>query len=475
MDKLTRTVTIMVAIIIAVSAVLLAFFLTRSNEQKVESSSSVDTDEKATLVSPSIEHVQSMKITNQYGTYTIVPFGDVHGDADTYYTIEGMDINQLDVYAIQNIVKYGCNPVSTNNIGNVENLSEYGLDNPIATISIMYEDGEIYDYYIGNAVNGKNNKYYMCAKDSSNVYVIMIESGMLGSRDDLLNKTIFSISQYDYVNKNDYNAAENGFSSISIMNPNLTKELVYEKVSGKTYSLSDYQTIKPNDTTLDQMKTCLESLKADEVITASANQEQLEQYGLKEPDSHISFVVNQQSYQLLIGNKTDDNMYYVKKADSDVIYKINSDKISVFTDATLFSLTNPRIYATDETDFSDFEIDYKNHISHISLEREEDEYKSTENKTYYQYYPVLNGTQMDSQQYESFLSAIQNTVLEQATNLTAEGEPALKITVKHFDTDRIDTISFYETDGNILVVTEDMIRGTIGIASFDSLIGSMPI
>ena len=78
MDKLTRTVTIMVAIIIAVSAVLLAFFLTRSNEQKVESSSSVDTDEKATLVSPSIEHVQSMKITNQYGTYTIVPVSYTH-------------------------------------------------------------------------------------------------------------------------------------------------------------------------------------------------------------------------------------------------------------------------------------------------------------------------------------------------------------------------------------------------------------
>ena len=76
MDKLTRTVTIMIAIVIAVSAVLLAFFLTRSNEQKAESSSSVDTDEKATLVSPSIEHVQSMTITNQYGTYTIVPFGD---------------------------------------------------------------------------------------------------------------------------------------------------------------------------------------------------------------------------------------------------------------------------------------------------------------------------------------------------------------------------------------------------------------
>ena len=40
----------------------------------------------------------------------------------------------------------------------------------------------------------------------------------------------------------------------------------------------------------------------------------------------------------------DDNMYYVKKADSDIIYKINSDKISVFTDATLFSLTNPTIF-----------------------------------------------------------------------------------------------------------------------------------
>ena len=68
MDKLTRTVTIMIAIVIAVSAVLLVFFITCSYDQKVESSSSVDTDEKATLVSPSIEHVQTMTITNQYGT-----------------------------------------------------------------------------------------------------------------------------------------------------------------------------------------------------------------------------------------------------------------------------------------------------------------------------------------------------------------------------------------------------------------------
>ena len=148
----------------------------------------------------------------------------------------------------------------------------------------MYEGGEIYDYYIGNAVNGKSNKYYMCAKDSSNVYVIMIESGMLGATDHLLNKTIFSISQYDYVNKNDYNAAENGFSRIdTVMNSHLTQAFVYEKVRGKTYRLPDYETIKPNDTTLDNIKSSLESLNADEVVAASANQEQLRQYGLKEP------------------------------------------------------------------------------------------------------------------------------------------------------------------------------------------------
>ena len=298
---------------------------------------------------------------------------------------------------------------------------------------------------------------------------------MLGTTDNLLNKTIFSISQYDYVNKNDYNAAENGFSRITVMNPNLTQAFVYEKVSGKTYRLPDYETIKPNDTTLDNIKSSLESLNADEVVAASANQEQLEQYGLREPASYISFVVNEQPYQLLIGNKTNDNMYYVKKADSDIIYKINSDKISVFTDATLFSLTNPTIYATDETDFSSFEIDYKGRISNILLEREKDEYKSTENKAYYQYYPVLNGVQMDNQEYESFLSAIQNTALEQATNLTVEGEPVLKIAVKHFDNDRIDTISFYETDGNVLVVTGDIVRGTIGTSSFETLIESMPV
>ena len=65
--------------------------------------------------------------------------------------------------------------------------------------------------------------------------------------------------------------------------------------------------------------------------------------------------------------------------------------------------------------------------------------------------------------------------MEQATNLTVEGEPVLKITVKHFDTDRIDTISFYETDGNVLVVTGDIVRGTIGTSSFETLIESMPV
>lgn len=475
MSKLTRTVTIIIAIIIAVSAILLAFFLTRSNNQKSESSTPVDTDEKATLISTNIEHVQSMKVTNQYGSYTIVPFGDMHDDGDIYYTVEGMDINMLDMYAVQNIVKYGCNPVSTNNIGNVENLSEYGLDTPIATVSVIYEDGEIYDYYIGNAVNEKNNKYYMCAKDSFNVYIIMIEPDMLGTTDNLLNKTIFSISQYDYIDKNDYDAAQNGFSSITVMNPNLRKEFVYEKVSGKTYCLPDYATIKPNDTTLDNIKKSLESLKANEVVVASANEGQLEQYGLKDPASYISFIVNKQSYQLLIGNKTDDNMYYVKKSDSDIIYKINSDQISAFADATLFSLTNPTIYATDETDFSSFEIEYQGQSSEISLEREEDEYKSTESKKYYHYHPFMNETQMDEQKYESFLSSIQNIKLEQATNLTVGGDPTLRITVKHFDTDRIDTMSFYEKDGRVLVVTGDTIRGTISTATFQSFIKNMPV
>ena len=189
MDKLTRIVTIIVAIIIAVSAVLFAFFLTSSNDKSAASSVSVDTDEKVTLISPSMEHVKSMKVTNQYGVYTIVPFGNGHDYGDTYYTIEGMDINMLDIYTVQNIVKYGCNPVSTSNIGNVENLSEYGLDVPIAAVSVVYEDGEAYDYYIGNAVNEKREKYYMCAKGSSNVYVIMIEPDMLGATSNLLNKT----------------------------------------------------------------------------------------------------------------------------------------------------------------------------------------------------------------------------------------------------------------------------------------------
>ena len=195
---------------------------------------------------------------------------------------------------------------------------------------------------------------------------------------------------------------------------------------------------------------------------------------MKEPASYISFVVNQQAYELLIGNKMDD-MYYVKKADTDIVYKVSSDKISAFADASFFSLTNSGVYATDETDFSSFEIEYGGQSATITLEREEDQNKSTESKKYYLYKPFLNNAEMDEQKYTSFLSAIQSIAVEQNTDLTTEGEPTLKITIKHFDTDRIDTISFYENNENVLVMTEDTVRGMISPETFQSFIEKVPL
>ena len=60
------------------------------------------------------------------------------------------------------------------------------------------------------------------------------------------------------------------------------------------------------------------------------------------------------------------------------------------------------------------------------------------------------GSSMQETMVETFL-----TMLDLSLIHISKGEPVLKITIKHFDTDRIDTISFYETDGNILVVTGD--------------------
>lgn len=468
MDRMTRNVTIIIAVVIAVGAVFLAFFLTQSKAQKDTVSAPIDIEEKVTLVSNNVEHVKSMKVTNLHGEYTIVPFGEEDEDIGFVYTVEGMDIRTLDTYAVNNIVKYGCNPVSTNNIGNVENLSEYGLDNPIAKVSINFEDGQTYDYNIGKAADEKQDKYYMCAKDSSNVYIIMVKPDMLGTSANLLNKTIFSISQFEYVNKNDYEAAENGFSKIAIANTSLPKQIVFEKVNSKVYNISDYIALNPNYTVLDIIKGNLENLKADEVVAAATTKEQLTQYGLQNPIASITFVVNNQTYQLLVGNE-DNGMRYVKKADSDTIYKVNSDKVNDFANATLFTLTDPAIYATDETDFSSIEIKSGEKINTITLEREEDENKSTESKKYFKYIPSLNGNPMEQKIYDALISAIKEAKVEKDTALKAEGTPTLTITLKHFDTDHVETITFYEKGNDVLVVVNDVVRGIMNSKAFTAL------
>lgn len=186
MDKFTRNVTIIVAITVAIGAVVLAFFITRSHAQRSATTVPLHIDQNATLISTGTQHIQSMQITNQNQTYTIIPHEQ--NDSEMDYTIQGVELDDLDGYALQNIVEYGCNPVATGNVGNVENLAKYGLDQPLAAISVLYESGETFDYNIGNAVNAKKDKYYMCVKGSSHVYIITIEPAMLRSLDDLLQK-----------------------------------------------------------------------------------------------------------------------------------------------------------------------------------------------------------------------------------------------------------------------------------------------
>ena len=198
MDKLTRTVAIMIAVAIAACAVLLAFFLTRPSAQRDTPAVPLDTDEKATLLSPGMEHVQAMHITNRHGAYTLVPVDDKEQET-LYYTVQGVDFAQIDVQAVQEIVKYGCNPVSTGSIGYVNDLSAYGLDTPAATVSVLYANGETYDYHIGRQVAGTSGRYYMCAKGSRNVYMVMAAPAMLGAAENLYTQTSCSMSGEDGV------------------------------------------------------------------------------------------------------------------------------------------------------------------------------------------------------------------------------------------------------------------------------------
>ena len=486
MKKNTRYILITLAAAVVLGGAVTALLLTQpATEDASSSSSSTSSTETISLFSYEESEVSNIQVKNANDTFTIVAKTETSSassedEEDT--TITNFYLDGVDE-AIQNttatsLSTYGYSLTATNEIGNEEDLTleDYGLKDPQATVTTTLTDGTTETYSIGN--EGPISGYYVLY--DGKVYVVSLGTGLFGTKLDFINTTVLTITppsnDDDSSDSSSSEEATNDFTLFTFNGTNFPQEVkVVPQPESllSSYKLTTPYTVDANSTVFTNITDGVAALTATKAVVIDPTDEDLEEYGLKDPTVEMSFTVNGNSYTLLSGKLSGNTRYGMLKG-VDVIYAFDESTVTDWANATLFSLRDTFVSLEMISDVSKLTVATPDKTDVFTLTRTENEESSTEDKISYDY--SVTGTDGQEITYQDVFTKYYQTIigvqlLEETTEETAQGEPVLTITYEYYEDGPARVVKFYsigdrrclaEVDGQVVgVVTSQSVQDII--------------
>ncbi|MCD7807536.1 MAG: DUF4340 domain-containing protein [Lachnospiraceae bacterium] len=297
-------------------------------------------------------------------------------------------------------------------IEEVEDYSQYGLDEPVCTINITLEDETVYEITLGNFSTLDEERYL--SYGDGNVYLAVVDpldSYDVELSDMILHDTLDTISQADSIT---FSGAEN-------------YSIYYEEESDNTYCPEDVYFVTGTDEPLDtsNVESYLKGFRNTSLydyVTYNASEEELELYGMNDPvliitmdypytetdeDGEETEVtrtvtltvgVNQEELQEAQeelaesedageGEEVDLSTLslYVRVDESQIIYELTETRYEYLIACGYDDLRHAEVLSADFADIyqMDFTIEGTTYTIYSELEDEEDE---ESDRIYYYYY-----------------------------------------------------------------------------------------
>lgn len=472
MKKSTRNLIIVAVCVAALGGTTAVLSLSGGGSSSSSSSSTANIE----LISKKSEDIASMQVTNQKGSYTLVPVttktsskssGSSSGSSDVTYTVKELSGVPVNTSETSSVIKNGFSLAATRNLGTVSSLDDFGLKNPKATVKVTFKDGSTFNYKIGNTTATDTSAYYMCGLNSNTVYIVDIDSGLLQDAKYFVNKEILSISN---------SSGDNDFTSVKLSGTNYPQTVQITKKSSEL-KITSPQEYDISYSKLSSLQSELAGLTAQTVEAINPDATTLAKYGLDKPCAVCEFTVNKGSYKLTAGKENGN--YYVMLGNTNVVYGVSQDSVSAWTDSGLFGLRDKIILTKSTSTVKSITITSGSTVNTLNVTRtEKSSSKSSSSGSTPDYsYTVTgnNGKKLDydsnfSNFYEK-LSAIE--ILENADKKPS-GSPALTVEYTYFDSDNKDTIEFYDAGNRrYTAVLNGSVFGNVTVDDINSINSSI--
>ncbi|RHC82187.1 DUF4340 domain-containing protein [Blautia obeum] len=430
------------------------FYVTSQEEKETE-----ENDTSVDLVSLEADDITAVSFTADQNE---VEF-DKKDDSWTEKSDANFPVNQD---TVDSAVKGVASLTADQEISDVEDMSQYDLDNPQNTITLTTADG---DTSLQIGMESSNNQYYVKkADDDKNVYLVSSTS-----------IEPFMGTLYDFAESGTFPSV----TSATITDVKVDKENSYELTQDADnlfWNVSDGKTTEKADTTkAGTVTSAVGSLAYDKFVDYNCTDDS--KYGFDDPYAVITvkYTEDEQETQtvektltIYVGDETGDDRY-VKVDDSKEVYTITKDSLTDILDSTMSDFYNLSVsyVSVNDLDFLEVQSADGDHTINIvtetvkaededttdtdsSDESSSDDEEETTTTTY-----KLDGEDLDESTFTTFYNKLINmTAQERLTEeYTPEGDPAYTFIFK--DTDgKETTVKYYEYDTNFYAaVVEDKV------------------
>ena len=441
------------------------FYVTSQEEKETE-----ENDTSVDLVSLEADDITAVSFTADQNE---VEF-DKKDDSWTEKSDANFPVNQD---TVDSAVKGVASLTADQEISDVEDMSQYDLDNPQNTITLTTADG---DTSLQIGMESSNNQYYVKKEDDDkNVYLVSSSS-----------IEPFMGTLYDFAESGTFPSV----TSATITDVKVDKENSYELTQDADnlfWNVSDGKTTEKADTTkAGTVTSAIGSLAYDKFVDYNCTDDS--KYGFDDPYAVITvkYTEDEQETQtvektltIYVGDETGDDRY-VKVDDSKEVYTITKDSLTDILDSTMADFYNltvsyvssndldslkvqsadgdhtinvvtETVKAEDEDTTDDTDSDTTDESStETSDESSSDDEEETTTTTY-----KLDGEDLDESTFTTFYNKLINmTAQERLTEeYTPEGDPAYTFIFKDKD-GKETTVKYYEYDTNFYAaVVEDKV------------------
>lgn len=484
MKKNAKYLIIAGAAVVVLGGAAAALALTGGGDAAEETSSAASSSTTVSLITDRTEEdLASVTVTNENGEIVVhahveeVVTSEASSEEDAsseasepetevVYEVEGLEDLALNSSSVSTVAKAGYILTATKTIGQVDNLSDFGLADPALTVEAVYQDGSVFSYDVG-IQNG--SYYYVKTSESDDVYMASISSTLFGTVNDLADTALYELEIGEDTSSAASIAQTTGtytdaaiFDRIHLYGSAFEREVVIEYDAQQGYLMKEPRSAATDSTRMSNITAALTSLSADSLAKAHPTEEDLETYGLAEPAAVCEFTSGGNEYVLTVSAADADGSRYIVYSGIDAVFQIANDSVTAWADVSPFYLQSVLTLLPNIVDVHTMTLNYGGEEYVFTIDRAVDEENSTEDNTAYTY-TVKNADGLELDYEENFkhfyLAFISITVSEDTWEMP-EGEPDLSCTYTYHEGDETDTIEYYKvSDRRYAIVQNGQLMG----------------